>query len=88
MLEKIIGLCVCGEICLINEPQRQKTYLRTCASSKDLDKPAHLGILIRLFTGHIMHTVNFLKFKHQSVRQNAINYANSADPDLTAPEGP
>ena len=30
------------------EPQRQKTYLRTCSPSKDSDQPAHLHHLLRI----------------------------------------
>ena len=37
----------------LNKPQRQETYLRTCAPSKDSDQPAHSGILIRTFTWRI-----------------------------------
>ena len=35
-----------------NEQQQQKMYLHTCASSEDLDQPAHLHSLIKVFTGH------------------------------------
>ena len=37
---------------LTNKPQRQKTYLQTCAPSEDTDQPAHTRSLIRIFTGH------------------------------------
>ena len=33
---------------------RQKTYLRTCAPSKDSDQPAHSRSLIRIFTRRIL----------------------------------
>ena len=36
-----------------NEPQRQKTYLRTCAPSEDSDQPAHSSSLVRIYTGRI-----------------------------------
>ena len=36
------------------EPQRQKTYLRTCAPSEDSDQPAHSRSLIRTFTRRIL----------------------------------
>ena len=35
------------------EPQRQKTYLRTCASSEESNQPAHLHSLIGILTGLI-----------------------------------
>ena len=35
------------------EPQRQATYLRTCAPSEDSDQTAHVRSLIRIFTGRI-----------------------------------
>ena len=35
-------------------PQRQKTYLRTCGPSEDSDQPAISRSLIRIFTGHIL----------------------------------
>ena len=38
----------------INHKQRQQTYLRTCAPSKDSDQPAHLRSLIRIFAGRIV----------------------------------
>ena len=37
-----------------NKPQCQKTYLLTCAPSKDSDQPAHSRSLIRIFTRHIL----------------------------------
>ena len=36
------------------EPQRQKTYIRTCASSEDSDQAAHLHSLIRTSNGRIL----------------------------------
>ena len=36
------------------EPQRQKTYLWTCAPSEDSDQTAHSRSLIRIFTGRIL----------------------------------
>ena len=34
--------------------ERQKTYIRTCAPSKDLDQLVHLCNLIRIFTRRIL----------------------------------
>ena len=42
-------------LCKQNEPH-QKTYLRTCASSKDSNWPAYLISLIRIFTWHMMQS--------------------------------
>ena len=39
---------------LLHMPQRQKTYLRTCALSDHSDKPAHLSHLIRILTRRIV----------------------------------
>ena len=38
----------------ISKPQRQKTYLRTCAPSEDSDQPAHSRSLIRIFPWRIL----------------------------------
>ena len=35
------------------EPQRQKTYLRSCAPSDDSDQPTDLWSVIRIFPGRI-----------------------------------
>ena len=32
-----------------NEPEHNKTYNKTCATSEDSDQPAHLPSLIRVF---------------------------------------
>ena len=37
-----------------NDSQRQKTYIRTCATSEDSDQPVHSHRLIRIFTGRIL----------------------------------
>ena len=34
-------------------PAHDKTYDKTCATSKDSDQPVHLRNLIRVFTGHM-----------------------------------
>ena len=47
----LAGISSTPLMCRINEPWRQKTYLRTCALSEDSDQPAHLRSLIRIFTG-------------------------------------
>ena len=39
---------------IINEPQRQKTYLRNYAPSGDSDQPVHSRSVIRTFTGCIL----------------------------------
>ena len=39
---------------IMYEPLRQKTYLRTCAPSEDLDQLAHSRCLIRIFTWRIL----------------------------------
>ena len=50
--------CVINVFCLsdndIDEPKREKTYLRTCASSDDSDQPAQSRSLIIVVTGHIL----------------------------------
>ena len=38
----------------INEPQREKTYLLTCALKEDSDQPAHPRSLIRVFVVRMM----------------------------------
>ena len=35
-------------VCKIDEPQRQKTVLRTCTPIEDLDQPTHSRSLIRI----------------------------------------
>ena len=47
----------------LNEPQRQKTYLRTYACSEDSDQPAHSRSLIRIFIARILIATN-AKFLH------------------------
>ena len=44
------------------EPQRKKTYLRTCAPSDDLDQPAHSSKLIRIFPELILDSKIYLCF--------------------------
>ena len=36
------------------EPQREKTYLQTCAPNEDSDQPAHPRSLIKIFTGRVL----------------------------------
>ena len=45
---------VCATVDTINEPQRQKTYLRAYAPGEDSDQPVHSPSLIRIFSGHIL----------------------------------
>ena len=47
---------------LLYEPEREETYLLTCASSEDSDQPAHSHSLIRIFPGFI-----FEKLRMQSL---------------------
>ena len=47
---------------LTDQPQRQKTYFRTWAPSKDSDQPAHSHSLIRIFTGRILFYSKDAKF--------------------------
>ena len=43
----------------ILEPQHQKIFLLTYASSEDSDQPAHSSSLIRIFTGRILKDQGF-----------------------------
>ena len=56
-------------------------FYQTCALGQSL----HSHSLIRIFTGHILHMVNVLKFCTPYV-SDKIAYGNSADPDQTALE--
>ena len=38
---------------MLNEPAHDKTYNKTCATSKNSDQPAHQHSLIRVFADHI-----------------------------------
>ena len=63
-----LGFAVCkryGSFLLLflgMEPQRQKTYLRTCAASEDSDQPAHSRSLIRIFTRRILDSQGCICF--------------------------
>ena len=53
------------------EPERQKTYLRTCVSNEDSDQPAHSRSLIRIFTERILD------------RQGCEDFDEDSDTDCT-----
>ena len=44
------NICFCEEVRKIFEPAPNKTYNKTCATSKDSDQPVHPCSLIRVFT--------------------------------------
>ena len=52
-LVKLTTLRTTGSRSLEFEPKRQKTYLRACTPSLDLDQPAHLQSHHNLHWAHI-----------------------------------